>query len=151
MTNGLQCDLVIGVLRKIFFHPFIIATILGVAAAIIGIEPPVALDRHRSICSRRLPRPARSLPWAQRLRCAPCRRVPKELYLIVPLKLLVQPALIYGMLSLAGDFPPVWVNTAMLMAALPTATNVFVIAHQYGVWVERASSCILATTLVLNR
>lgn len=78
---------------------------------------------------------------------APLKRVPKELYLIVPLKLLVQPVLIYGILSLAGDFPPIWVNTAMLMAALPTATNVFVIAHQYGVWVERASSSVLATTL----
>ena len=40
-----------------------------------------------------------------------------------------------------------WIYTAMLMAALPTATNVFVIAQQYGVWVERASSSILATTL----
>lgn len=36
----------------------------------------------------------------------------------------------------------------MLLAALPTATNVFVIAQQYGVWVERASSSILATTVV---
>jgi malonate transporter len=35
----------------------------------------------------------------------------------------------------------------MLLAALPTATNVFVIAQQYGVWVERASTSILATTV----
>ncbi|MNL79411.1 Membrane transport protein [compost metagenome] len=34
----------------------------------------------------------------------------------------------------------------MLMAALPTATNVFVIAQQYGVWVERASASVLVTT-----
>jgi malonate transporter len=73
--------------------------------------------------------------------------VPRELYLIVPLKLRVQPSLIYGVLNLAGNFPPVWISTAMLMTALPTATNVFVIAHQHGVWVERASSSILATTL----
>jgi len=29
---------------------------------------------------------------------------------------------------------------------LPTATNVFVIAQQYGVWVERASASVLVTT-----
>lgn len=77
----------------------------------------------------------------------PIKRVPKELYLVVPLKLLIQPLLIFGVLSVAGNFPPVWISTAMLMAALPTATNVFVIAQQYGVWVERASSSVLATTI----
>ena len=40
-----------------------------------------------------------------------------------------------------------WVETAVLLAALPTATNVFVIAHQYGVWQERASATILTTTV----
>ncbi|PSH66420.1 MULTISPECIES: AEC family transporter [Phyllobacterium] len=139
-------DLVISVLRKIFFHPFIIATILGVAAAIIGFEPPVALDRLIDLLAKAAA-PCALFAMGATLALRPLKRVPKELYLIVPLKLLVQPVLIYGILSLAGDFPPIWVNTAMLMAALPTATNVFVIAHQYGVWVERASSSVLATTL----
>jgi predicted permease len=34
----------------------------------------------------------------------------------------------------------------VLLAALPTATNVFVISQQYGVWQERASATILITT-----
>jgi predicted permease len=38
--------------------------------------------------------------------------------------------------------------SAILLAALPTATNVFVIAQQYGVWVERASASVLLTTLM---
>ena len=38
--------------------------------------------------------------------------------------------------------------SAVLLAALPTATNVFVIAQQYGVWVQRASASILITTLL---
>ena len=36
--------------------------------------------------------------------------------------------------------------SAVLLASLPTATNVFVIAQQYGVWVERASASVLITT-----
>jgi len=51
-------------------------------------------------------------------------------------------------LSLAGNFDPVWVWSAVLLAALPTATNVYVIADQYGVWVERASATILVTTIL---
>ena len=48
----------------------------------------------------------------------------------------------YFALSLIGDFDPVWIFTAVLLAALPTATNVFVMAQQYGSWVERASGTI---------
>ena len=139
-------DLAVGVLKKIFGHPFIIATIFGVGAAITGLEPPVAVDRMIDFLARAAA-PCALFAMGATLALRPLRRVPKELYLIVPLKLVVQPILIYCVLRLAGDFPPVWVYTAMLMAALPTATNVFVIAQQYGVWVERASSSVLATTL----
>ena len=66
----------------------------------------------------------------------------------MPLKLIVHPLLVYVMVSLAGDFPPVWVYSAVLMAALPSATNVFVLAQQYGVWTEKASASVLVTTLL---
>lgn len=139
-------QLAIGVLRKIFGHPFIIATILGVGAAITGLEPPVAIERMIDLLAKAAA-PCALFAMGATLALRPLRRIPRELYLIVPLKLIFQPLLIYCILNLAGNFPPVWVFTAMLMAALPTATNVFVIAQQYGVWVERASSSILATTL----
>jgi predicted permease len=45
-----------------------------------------------------------------------------------------------------GNFDPVWIYTAVLIASLPTATNVFVMAQQYGVWIERASASVLITT-----
>jgi malonate transporter len=48
--------------------------------------------------------------------------------------------------SWIGDFDPVWIYTAVLIASLPTATNVFVMAQQYGVWIERASASVLITT-----
>ena len=78
----------------------------------------------------------------------PLKRVPKELGFIAALKLVVHPVLCYVILSAIGDFQPVWIYAAVLLAALPTATNVFVIAQQYGVWVERASASILVTTLL---
>lgn len=141
-----KSELMLGVLKKIFFHPFIIATILGIGAAVAGLTPPLAMTRMIDLLAAAAA-PCALFAMGATLALRPLKRVPKELYLIVPLKLLVQPFMIYAMLNLTGDFPPVWIHTAMLMAALPTATNVFVIAQQYGVWVERASSSILATTL----
>ncbi len=141
-----KSELMVGVLKKIFFHPFIIATILGIGAAVAGLTPPLAMTRMIDLLAAAAA-PCALFAMGATLALRPLKRVPKELYLIVSLKLLVQPFMIYAMLNLTGDFPPVWIHTAMLMAALPTATNVFVIAQQYGVWVERASSSILATTL----
>ncbi|MEP1291515.1 MAG: AEC family transporter, partial [Nitratireductor sp.] len=78
----------------------------------------------------------------------PLKRVPRELAPIAVLKLILHPLVCYVILSAVGDFDPVWVWTAVLLAGLPTATNVFVIAQQYGVWVERASASVLITTIL---
>ena len=77
----------------------------------------------------------------------PLKRVPPETAFIVPIKLIAHPILAYVLVSYIGDFPPVWVYSAMLLAALPSATNVYVIAQHYGVWVERASAMVLLTTV----
>jgi len=63
-------------------------------------------------------------------------------------KLAVHPILIFLMLSLFGPFDRLWVDTALLMAALPPALNVFVFARQYDTWVEQASSAVLIGTLL---
>jgi predicted permease len=76
----------------------------------------------------------------------PLRRVPSDMAYIVALKLIVHPIAVYVLLSWIGNFPPTWIYAAVLLAALPTATNVFVVAQQYKVWVERASASVLITT-----
>jgi malonate transporter len=64
------------------------------------------------------------------------------------LKLVVQPLLLLVFIALlAPNTSSIWVEAAILLAALPTATNVFVIAQQYGVWQERASSAVVLSTL----
>jgi predicted permease len=77
----------------------------------------------------------------------PLRRVPVEISYIVPAKLILHPVLAYLILSSVGSFDPVWISTAVLLAALPTATNVFVIGQQFQVWQERASATILISTV----
>jgi malonate transporter and related proteins len=52
------------------------------------------------------------------------------------------------LLSLLGPFAASWMSTAVLMAALPPALNVFVMARQYDVWVAQASGSVLIGTLM---
>ena len=62
-------------------------------------------------------------------------------------KLVIHPIIVLLLLNWVGGFDPAWVATAVLMACLPPAANVFVIAQQYNVYVQRASSAILIGTI----
>lgn len=138
-------QLVLGVLRKIVLHPFIIATALGVVAAYMGFRPPEPVERFLDYLSGAAA-PCALFAMGVTLALRPLNRVPHELALIAALKLILHPLLCYVVLSWIGNFSETWIFSAVLLAALPTATNVFVIAQQYGVWVQRASASVLITT-----
>jgi predicted permease len=137
----------VDVVRKIAFHPFIIATAVGVTAAALEVRPPLPVDTLLDYLSRAAA-PCALFAMGVTLALRPLKRLPREIGLIAFLKLCVHPLLCFAVISFVGDFDPVWVYTAVLLAALPTATNVFVIGQQYGVWVERASATILVTTIL---
>lgn len=139
--------LVAGVIRSIALHPFIIATAVGVGAAFLGVSPPEPVENLIAYLAQAAA-PCALFAMGATLALRPLNRIPPELGYLVPVKLILHPALMYLALGYVGSFDPVWVFTAVLLAALPTATNVFVIAQHYGVWVERVSATILTTTML---
>lgn len=140
-------ELALGVLKKIALHPFIIATAVGVLAAVFEFEPPAAVSTLLSYLAQAAA-PCALFAMGVTLALRPLRRVPRELGAIAALKLVLHPIICYVMLSLIGNFSEVWVFSALLLAALPTATNVFVIAQQYDCWTQRASASVLITTVL---
>jgi predicted permease len=140
-------QLAASVMRRIVLHPFIIATALGVLAAALHLQLPGPVDRFLQYLSQAAA-PCALFAMGVTLALRPLNRVPVELGSIALLKLAAHPAICYIVLSWVGNFSQTWVFTAVLLAALPTATNVFVIAQQYGVWVQRASASILLTTVL---
>ncbi|WP_315927937.1 AEC family transporter [Mesorhizobium sp. SP-1A] len=138
-------QLLAGIVRRILLHPFIVATAAGITAAYFQFRPPVPVDRLLSYLSGAAA-PCALFAMGVTLALRPLKRVPHEIAPIAVLKLIVHPLLCYAVLSRIGNFPPTWLFSAVLLAALPTATNVFVLAQQYGVWIERASASILITT-----
>jgi malonate transporter len=136
-----------GVIRKIVLHPFIIATAVGVAAAYLQVRPPLPVERLLEYLSAAAA-PCALFAMGVTLALRPLNRVPHELAPIAVLKLILHPLVCYLVLSWVGNFSDVWLFSAVLLASLPTATNVFVLAQQYHVWVERASASILLTTCI---
>lgn len=131
---------------RIVLHPFMIATAIGVAAAALSLRFPAPVETLLTTLSGAAA-PCALFAMGVTLALRPISRIPREMGMIAGAKLIVHPILCYVSLSLFGNFDPVWVYSAVLLAALPTATNVFVIAQQYGVWVQRASASVLITTV----
>src|ERR1017187_6633563 len=130
------------VVKRIALHPLIIASALGVASAAVHFQPPVALERLMQFLQNAAA-PCALFTLGVTVALRPLKKMPWEAPFLVAVKLVLHPVLIFLLLSLFGPFDQIWVYTAVLMAALPPALNVFVFARQYDVWVEQASSAVL--------
>ncbi len=144
-SRGGVLSLIVDVVKKIVLHPFIIATAIGVGAAFISFQPPEPIQRLIDYLAQAAA-PCALFAMGVTLALRPLKRISVEMQFIIPIKLILHPLAMYVALSYVGGIDPDWLFAAVLLAALPTATNVFVIAQQYGVWVERASGTILLTT-----
>jgi hypothetical protein len=137
---------VITVLKRIFTHPFILATIAGVLAAAVEFQPPQPIETLLTFLSNAAA-PCALFAMGVTVALQPMGRIPLELPVILAVKLVVHPLIVLLLLNWVGGFDPAWVATAVLMACLPPAANVFVIAQQYQVYIQRASSAILIGTI----
>lgn len=134
------------VIRRIVFHPFIIATVLGVAAAALHVRTPVAIDRLMEFLQNAAA-PCALFTLGVTVALRPIEKPPWEVPLVVLVKLVIHPVIVLLLLSAMGPMPEAWVYTAVLMAALPPALNVFIMARQYDTWVQEASGSVLLGTL----
>lgn len=140
-------ELAADIARKVALHPFILSTALGFCFAAFAVETPLPFQRLIDYLAQAAA-PCALFAMGVTLALRPIKRVPVEIGYISVFKLILLPAMTYVVLSLVGTFDPVWIYSAVLLSALPTATNVFVIGQQYGVWQERASASILITTVL---
>jgi len=133
------------VVRQIVLNPLIMSACAGALAAALHIHPPVAIDNTlRFLENAAAPMALFVLGVTVALR--PFGRVPWEVPAVIAIKLLVHPLMVFGLMLLLGPFPQPWAATAVLMASLPPALNVFVIARQNDTWVEPASVAVLIGT-----
>jgi len=133
--------------KKIFTHPFILATIAGILGAWFEVVPPEPIDKLLLTLSNAAA-PCALFAMGVTAALRPLKRIPVELSWLVPVKLLLHPLIMYVLVSRLPGIEPIWLHSAVLLAALPSATNVFLIAQQYSVWEERASSAVVISTIL---
>jgi malonate transporter len=135
------------VAKEIAFHPLIVAAYCGALAAAFHVQLPVAVDGMlQFLQSAAAPVALFALGVTVALR--PFGRIPWEIPGVIAVKLIAHPLIVFALMTVFGPFTPEWAATAVLMASLPPALNVFVIARQYDTWVEPASVAVLVGTFV---
>ncbi len=134
------------VLRRVALHPFMLATAAGLLASLAQWQPPEALEKVIGWLAG-ASAPCALFTLGVSVALAPVGRIAGPVSALVAIKLVVHPLLVWVLLSSLGDPDPVWVQAAVVMAALPPALNVFVLASQYRAGIERASACVLVGTL----
>lgn len=135
------------VAKRVSMHPFIVSTACGFVFAAFQI--PIAAPLQQLIdYLAQAAAPCALFAMGVTLALRPLKRIPVEIGYITAVKLLVLPTVMYLSLSWVGGFDRNWIYAAVLLAALPAATNVFVISQHYSVWQERASATVLITTLL---
>lgn len=137
----------IDVLKRVASHPFIVSTACGFIVAAFHIPLAAPLRQLIDYLSQAAA-PCALFAMGVTLALRPLRQIPIEIGYIALAKLVLLPAVMYLALTSVGGFDRNWVYAAVLLAALPTATNVFVISQHYNVWQERASATVLITTVV---
>jgi malonate transporter and related proteins len=134
------------VIWRIVTHPFNLATGAGILAAAMQWHPPIAVGRLLNLLQGAAA-PCALFGMGVMVALRPMRAITPELPVLLLIKLVLHPLIVWTLLSLVGGFDRVWVFTAVLMAALPPALNVFIMASRYQTYVERASNLILIGTL----
>ena len=131
--------------RQIVMNPLIMSAAAGALVAALNIQLPVAID-GTLLFLQNAAAPTALFVLGVTVALRPFDRVPWEVPGVIAVKLLIHPLIVFGLMLLFGPFAQPWAATAVLMAALPPALNVFVMARQNNTWIEPASVAVLIGT-----
>jgi predicted permease len=134
-----------GIARRIALNPLVLATIAGFFAAAVGFRLPGPLDAVLTWLRQAAP-PLALFALGAGL---PFRRIDSlqpQVPLMLVVKLIAHPLIVYLLLSWVGGFDRIWIETAVLLAALPPAAEVLVLARDYRASVDRIANVILLGT-----
>lgn len=135
------------VLKALRKNPLIVSSLGGLAWNLLGLPVPKPLATFCELLGAAAG-PGALFAIGLFLAGRPLTAEWREVAWLSALKLVVQPALTFALILWLFPMDPFWTGATLLLAALPTGALTFVVASQYGVYVERTSQVILWSTLL---
>lgn len=131
--------------KQVGTHPFIIATAVGILGSAFHFRAPGALGTTLDMLMKAAG-PTALFALGVTVGMRRFAGVGPALVLVSGMKVVVQPVMAYLVVSMVPGVPLLWLHVAVMMAALPTASNAFILASQYRAYVEGASTAVIVTT-----
>ena len=131
--------------RRLALHPILLALVAGLLARALGLAPggpvKIVLDGLAGTAV-----PCALVAMGLALQHHGMKAGLAQTALISALKLLVHPAIVYGLAFHVFDVPRVWGGVAVLFAAMPSGINAYLFAARYRTAEAVASSAIAMST-----
>lgn len=126
-------------------NPVILAILAGMSWGQLGLGlHPIASDIITQLGQAAIP--AALFALGMSLAAYSIRRELRAAPALTVLKMILMPAMVWVMAAFVFTLPPVWVGTAVIMAATPTGMNAYLFAAKYDVGVASVSSTIVLST-----
>lgn len=141
----------LGILRRVGIavgrNPLVLSSAAGVAVSALGLPLPQPVATFCDILGAAAG-PCALFAIGLFLVGRPLRAGLGEVFWLVFLKLVAQPAITWWLAYDLLEMPEVWAASAVILSALPTGALVFVLAQQHDIYVQRATSAIVISTVV---
>ncbi len=136
------------VLRILAFNPVLLSITGGALLGAAGIPLPGPVERFLGFLGGAAGPTALFALGGTLARLRIDRRLLAAASGAVVAKLLLYPLLVWLVLGQVLGLAPVWVQAGVLLAAMPTATNAFVMAQRNQAATEEVSAVVLFSTLI---
>ncbi len=137
------------ILKRTIGNPIVIASVAGVIVSVSGLElPPLVLDPLQLIADACVPVLLIAYGMSlhgQGVLSASGRR--RDILLAAGLKLIAMPLVAWAVAALVFDLSPADILAVTVLAALPTAQNVFNFAQRYDIGETISRDTVFLTTL----
>ncbi|MES9967810.1 MAG: AEC family transporter [Sedimenticola sp.] len=134
--------------KGLALNPLLISIALGIAVSAMGLKLPEPVSVFCNLLGNAAP-PCALFALGATLAARPVSlHHAAPIGLMASLKLIVHPIAVFIALNLVGGINDMWITVALIDAALPIASNVFVLGQRYNTYVSEISSAVLISTLI---
>lgn len=141
-------EIALSIVKRVMGHPFIVATMLGGIASAFSFKAPGAFGTILTMLMNSAG-PVALFALGVTVGNRKFGGIGRDMPIVAGMKTIVQPLLAFAALSLiVPGLDPMWRDVALMMAALPTASNAFILASQYKAYIQGASTAVVITTAI---
>ncbi|MBT3361132.1 MAG: AEC family transporter [Rhodospirillales bacterium] len=144
-TGAARMAMVARIVGGFLRNPFIISMALGVGVSALQLPLPGPIDSFTGLLAAATA-PCALFAVGASLAGRPIADRFSEVAFMSGCKLFLHPLIAWVMMFMVFDIDTQWATIAVLGAALPVGGNIFVVAHNFGVYSVRASTAIIVST-----